>query len=229
MKVISAFKYYLKSISTLIFNTNFWVIPIVLIKKPVLLKTSKKLNFYVNNLLDIWTIKEVVLDHCYNIYIYIKKKDVVVDVGAGIGDFSIMASRNADKVYSVEMNRRLVQLFKRNVNINKTRKIEIINERLKSLDRLFNNYKINRCNFLKIDCEGDEYKIFKNTSSKTLEKINFIAFEIHLFNYEMDKNYQWLKNMLSNNGFILHEENNPVHSYLKFFYATKDVSDFSRR
>jgi len=222
MKIISAFKYYLKSISTLIFNTNFWIIPIVLIKKPILLKTSKKLNFYVKSLLDIWTIKEVVLDRCYNIHSYIKKGDVVIDIGASIGDFSILASKKANKVYSIEMNSKLIQLFKKNININNAKSIKIINQRLISLNSLFQQYKINHCDFLKIDCEGSEYKILKNTSTKTLKKIKYIAFEIHLFNNEMKKNYLWLKKNLSKNKFTLKELDNPVHDHIKFLFCEKN-------
>lgn len=221
MKIISAFKYYLKSIPTLIFNTNFWIIPIVLIKKPILLKTSKKLNFYVNSLLDIWTVKEVILDCCYENFNKLKKGDVVIDVGASIGDFSILASKKASKVYSIEMNDRLIKLLKKNISINQTEKIKIINQRLVSLNSLFHQYKINRCDFLKIDCEGSEYEIFKNTSPITLRKIKYIAFEIHLFDNEMKKNYLWLKKFLSKNKFTLKEIENPVHDYLKFLFCKK--------
>lgn len=222
MQIISAFKYYLKSIPTLVFNTNFWVIPIVLIKKPVLLKTSKKINLFVNNFLDIWTVKEVILDRCYNIYSNMQKGDIVIDIGASIGDFSILASKKAYKVYSVEMNNKLIRLFKKNIDINQAKGINIINKRLTSLDDLFRKYRISHCNFLKIDCEGGEYEIFKNTSSKTLKKIKYIAFEIHLFDNEMKKNYLWLKKFLLKNKFTLKELDNPIHEYLKFLFCEKN-------
>lgn len=221
MKILSAFIYYLKSIPTLVFNTNFWMIPIVLIKQPILLKISKKFNFYVNSLLGIWTVKEVVLDRCYESFNKLKKGDVVIDVGASIGDFSISASKKVQKVYSIEMNNKLVQLFKRNISINNAGGIEIINQRLTSLNGLFHQYKINRCDFLKIDCEGSEYEIFKNTSSETLKKIKYIVFEIHLFNNKMKKNYLWLKKSLLKNRFSLKELDNPVHNNMKFLFCAK--------
>jgi len=221
MKILSAFIYYLKSIPTLVFNTNFWVIPIVLIKQPILLKTSKKFNFYVNSLLSIWTVKEVVLDCCYESFNKLKKGNVVIDVGASIGDFSILASRKASKVYGIEMKEELVKLFKKNIIINQAKKIKIINQRLISLDRLFYQYKISRCDFLKIDCEGSEYEIFKNTSPETLKKIKYITFEIHLFDNKMKKNYLWLKKFLLKNKFILKELDNSVHDYIKFLFCKK--------
>jgi hypothetical protein len=221
MKINSTLKYYFKSIPTLIFDTNFWIIPIVLTKKPILLKTSKNLNFYVNNLMDIWTIKEVILDRCYENFCEIKKGDIVIDVGASIGDFSISASKKANKVYSVEMNKELIKTFKKNIEINHAKGINIINKRLTSLNYLFDEYKISHCNFLKIDCEGGEYEIFKNTSPSTLKKIKYIAFEIHLFDSEMKKNYLWLKKLLLKNKFSLKELDNPVHDNIKFLFCKK--------
>lgn len=220
MKIFSTIKYYLKSIPTLIFNTNFWMIPIILVKQPILIRISK-LNFYVNGLLDIWTIKEVILDRCYENFNEIKKSDIVIDVGASIGDFSILASQKAKKVYAIEMNKELIKLINKNIYINNAKGIKIINERMTSLNSLFKRYKINHCDFLKIDCEGSEYEILKNTSSETLKKIKYIAFEIHLFDNKMKKNYLWLKKILLKNKFVLRELDNPVHDYIKFLFCKK--------
>lgn len=223
MNIKSAFKYYLGSLPSLVIKTNFWRIPLLLIKKPILLETSGY-KFYVNNLMDIWTIKEVILDHCYEKFRKIKKGDLVIDIGASIGDFSIYVAKKASHVFAVEMNQGLVKLIKKNINLNKVKRITIINKRLKSLDDLFVQNKINYCDFLKVDCEGNEYEIFHNISTSTLAKIGHIAFEIHLFNQKMKKNYQQLKKVLSKNGFILNEEDNLVHSYLKFLFAMKKDS-----
>ena len=47
------------------------------------------------------------------------------------------------------------------------------------LNELFKNYRIHRCDFLKIDCEGAEYNIFYHTSDKTFNKIRTISMEFH--------------------------------------------------
>jgi len=103
MKLFSALKYYLSSIPSLINNFNFWSFAIIFFKKPILIKTSKKINLYVNNLMDIWTIKEVVVDQCYEKFRNVKKNDVVIDIGASIGDFSILSSKKrAKKIYTMK-------------------------------------------------------------------------------------------------------------------------------
>lgn len=219
---LSAFFYYSKSFITILYNFNFWVFPIVLFK-PIVIKT-KNFSFFVRNLMDIWIIKEVIIDRCYEKFKKISKNDIVIDIGASIGDFSILsAKKNVKKVYAVEMNKEAISFMKKNIALNQAKNIVIVHKKINSLDFLFNKNKIKICNFLKIDCEGDEYKIIKNTTSNTLKKIEHIVFEIHLFNKKMKKEYLFLKNKLLRNNFRLKELQNPVHNYLKFLFAKKLV------
>ena len=44
------------------------------------------------------------------------------------------------------------------------------------------SFPFERCDFLKIDCEGAEYQIFANMTDETLKKIKRIAAEFHPFN-----------------------------------------------
>ena len=48
-----------------------------------------------------------------------------------------------------------------------------------SLDTIFAENQINRCNILKTDCEGGEWPAFEKVSSDTLRKIDWIVGEIH--------------------------------------------------
>jgi len=222
MKLFSALKYYLSSIPSLINNLNFWSFPIIFLKKCVLIKTSKKINLYVTNLIDIWTIKEVVVDQCYEKFRNVKKNDVVIDIGASIGDFSILSSKKRAKIiYAIEMNRKLVNTMKKNIKLNNVKNIIVINKKIDSLNEIFFKYKIKKCDFLKIDCEGCEYQIFKKISLSNLKKIKYIALEIHLFNDRMKKEFKNLKNLLIKNKFKIKEIDNQVHSYLKFLFAKK--------
>jgi FkbM family methyltransferase len=53
----------------------------------------------------------------------IKEKDVVIDIGAHIGIFSIFASKFASKIYSFEPNDDSFAIFKENIEINKVKNI----------------------------------------------------------------------------------------------------------
>lgn len=68
-----------------------------------------------------------------------------------------------------------------------------------NLDSFFNKYKIKKIDFLKMDCEGAEYKIFFGASKKTLEKIKKISMEYH--NLDEKKNVHKLKKYLEKNNF----------------------------
>jgi len=145
----------------------------------------------------------------------------VIDIGASIGDFSILASINAERVYSFEINDERIFLMKKNIVQNKCSNVEITKKFVTSLNPIFKEKQIIKCNFLKIDCEGGEYKIIKNTSDGVLRKVNHIAFEIHLFNKMMKKQYELLKRKLIRNQFKLVEKDNAVHNYIKFLFASR--------
>lgn len=214
----TALFYYLTSFKNIVKNVNFWVIPLIFFK-PIKIKNNGY-QFFVRNLMDIWTIKEVVFDNCYQKFRKIKKNDVVIDIGASIGDFSILAEKQgAKKIYAIEMDKKAMSFMKKNIKLNKAKNIIILNKKINSLNYIFKKNKIKTCDFLKIDCEGSEYEIIKNTSPTILKKVKYIAFEIHLFNEKMEKNYLILKNKLLNNAFRLKEIENPVHNYLKFLFA----------
>lgn len=55
---------------------------------------------------------------------------------------------------------------------------EIVRVEALTLDAVFDAYDIERCAFLKLDCEGAEYEILRMTD--TLERIDQIAMELHI-------------------------------------------------
>jgi len=73
------------------------------------------------------------------------------------------------------------------------RKIEIDTVTLKNI---FEDNKIKRCDFLKMDCEGAEYEIIYNTPLKYLKKIRSISME-----YYKNGNINKLKKLLEGDGF----------------------------
>jgi len=91
-----------------------------------------------------------------------------------------------------------------------------------SLEQIIEINKINKIDFLKIDCEGSEYNILRNLPKKYFKIINKIAMEFHEF--AIDQKHVELKNILQNNGFKVIIEKNLFEYYcLKygFIWASK--------
>ena len=49
-----------------------------------------------------------------------------------------------------------------------------------TLDRLFSSFAIERCDLLKLDCEGAEYEILYSAKKETLDRVHSIAMEYHV-------------------------------------------------
>lgn len=73
-----------------------------------------------------------------------------------------------------------------------------------NLKKIFEDNRIDICNFLKIDCEGAEYEIIENTEEDTLKKIQTIVMEYH-----DSINVKKIANKLKLNNFKIKIEKNP--------------------
>lgn len=215
--------YYLSSLVDVCMYTSWWRIPQLLWKKPVLFSLPLGLQFQVWNLMDIWTLKELILDCHYEKEYPIPHRATVIDVGGSIGDFSVFAQkvRCAQVVHSFEPAPNRTMLYRQNQDLNGCSNAVLHPIAIQSLDELFQRTKISHCDFMKVDCEGAEYSIFSHASKKNLKKITHIAFEVHFFTEEMKQQYKKLCSTLSDNGFRLVEKSNPVHTEIGFLYATQ--------
>lgn len=215
----SAIKYYLLSIPTMLANFNWYSFPLLFIKKPILIRIKNKPRFYVSNFMDIWTLKEIIVDKQYET---IKKFDgggTVIDIGAAIGDFSIYAAKKAKKVIAYECDDERVSLMSKNLQLNKISNVILKHTKAESLRQIMQG--IDKVKFFKIDCEGGEYDIFRNAKRDDLNKIEFIAMEAHKFDHKMEKEFLSLINTLKKNNFEVEIVANSVHSYICFVFANK--------
>ena len=217
-----ALKYYLSSLPTLLRIKNFWLLPLIFFKKPLTISLDNGLKYFIETPMDVWVIKEIILDRQYERVKCITKGENVIDIGAAFGDFTVYASKKGAKVIAYDPDKRRIDLLEKNITLNKCQDITVKAEAAESLDRVFGDNKLKRCDFLKIDCEGCEYRLIENASRDTLTKIKHIVFEIHLFNKSMRMNYLSLKKKLIENDYTLQEFPNQVHGHLKFLFATRN-------
>lgn len=220
-KVLSALGYYASSVPTLLTGLDFWRIPLLLFGKPVRISTRPGLRFYVASVMDVWLMKEVVLDRQYEMVRAVKAGDTVVDIGASIGDFSIMAAKKGGRVFAYEMDPHRARLASRNIRLNNAADVRLFNKEVRSLDAIFAENGIERCDFLKVDCEGCEYPVLLGASDEALARVEHIAMEIHLETPERERQYAALLRRLAERGFDVKEVDSPVHSYLKLTYASR--------
>ncbi len=141
-----------------------------------------------------------VIDDVFSDYRFndIRKDDIVIDIGANVGAFSLFISRMVKHVYAVEPM--LTDILKQNVSLNKAENITVLDEALgkgmleipwvgceprkimgKSLGDLI---KVcgGHVDFLKMDCEGAEWSI----EPHELAGIRRIEAEIHNFDAKHD-------------------------------------------
>lgn len=124
---------------------------------------------------------EIFVKEIYNKYKRINDNDIVIDIGASTGDYCIYAVKSAKnvKVFAFEQNIVKVNKALRNFRLNNVSNVEIENAFAdsKKLEALVE--KIGRCDFLKVDCEGCEFKIFFSLKREVFEKIKYISMECH--------------------------------------------------
>jgi len=146
-------------------------------------------------------------------------EDVIVDVGAHIGSFSLLAARRVPKgvVHAVEPCRDSYNLLRVNVILNES--TNVVTHRLAlgdrngtvalyhseepwghtivsdseraessaskelveclSLETFFERNKIERCNLLRLNCEGAEFPILMNANSDTLRRCEHLLVLYH--------------------------------------------------
>lgn len=147
--------------------------------------------------------REIIHEKVYRFWRDVKEGDIVVDVGASVGPFTCsIAANNPEKVYCLEPSKNLIETLKKNcseyykndelVFVNKaivnspTDEIKIFGGDDQQFDTttfqsFIEDNKIKKINFLKIDCEGGEYSIFRDENMFfLLNNVEFIAMEVHL-------------------------------------------------
>jgi FkbM family methyltransferase len=170
-------------------------------------RTQTKYGFQFKPSRNNVTIDQIFKDYKFN---DIQKDDIVLDMGANVGGFSMFVSKMVKHVYAVEPI--VVDLLKENISINKIDNITVLDKCLgrgivkmswlgkeKEMKGTTLSELISMCgghvDFLKCDCEGGEWSILP----EELKRIRRIEAEVHNFDGKHDFNL--FLNLLHNAGF----------------------------
>jgi len=116
-----------------------------------------------------------------NAYRFDGSPTVVVDIGASVGDFALLASRKSGtRVYAFEKDSGYYSYLRENMELNRRHSVRVFQT---AADRQTLGSIIEageeKIDFLKVDCEGCEYDLFLHCPATVLAKVKVIALEIH--------------------------------------------------
>lgn len=117
-------QYYLSSAMTLLMQIeNWYILPVLALRKrPTIITLRSGYKFKVRSLMDVWIVKETCVDRLYEASsVRIEDGWMVVDIGAGIGDFSILTAKENPncRVFAFEPFPESFSLLQENLNLNR--------------------------------------------------------------------------------------------------------------
>ena len=213
--------------------------------------------------MDIWSVKETFLDRFYDRFgVPVGDGWTVVDVGGGIGDFTILAAKAHpdNQVYAFEPTPDSFALLKENLSMNRVDNVHAFPEAVWSevgtlamdtttgepgqfisrglngaqapdqvrvpsttLAEIFQRLGIERCDLLKLDCEGAEYPILFSAPQGVLERVQRMVMEYH--DNVSEHTHHDLERFLQEEGFRVRIQPNFVHDYLGYLYAERSPAE----
>lgn len=137
-------------------------------------------------------VREIYLGNCYFRFLAPKLSDLqtVIDLGANRGIFSLLAANFAKKVICVEAQKKYIPALERNMQVNGFTHYRVENVfvgkegvlgdqgyKAKSLDAIVAEASFDVVDLLKVDIEGSEFSLFRDT--ECLDRVRYITMEIH--------------------------------------------------
>jgi hypothetical protein len=148
-------------------------------------ETSEGLKLHISD--DLYVYHQVLGEYRFS---DISEDDLVIDIGANIGVFSILAAQRGAQVLAVEPV--IVDELKRNIRLNRIEHIRVLKcalgdggeteitwegltNRVPSMTLSQIIDQMGGCTFLKVDCEGGEWYI----NPQELQRVHRIEMELH--------------------------------------------------
>jgi FkbM family methyltransferase len=227
---------------------------------PYLIELRKSgLKLKARGIMDIWSIKETFLDRFYERFgVGIEDGWTVVDIGGGIGDYTLFAAAAAPhgKVFAFEPFPESFALLQENLAANGAAgRVQAFPEAIWSqagalkidstlgepgqfisrtadtqvaqatqvpsisMADAFARLGIDRCDLMKIDCEGAEYPILFNTPEDVLGRVQRIVMEYH--DSVTSYTHRDMQEFLASKGYAVRVVQNYVHPDLGYLYAER--------
>ncbi|MDH7476051.1 MAG: FkbM family methyltransferase [Microgenomates group bacterium] len=107
---------------------NPFVLLKFLFKKDGLFCLKNKMRFKIFQLMDLIVIKDTIINDEYKIN-KLKNPKIIIDLGAGIGDFAIFCAKKFPqvKVFAFEPNKKVFLLLKENLSLNRLKNVRVKN------------------------------------------------------------------------------------------------------
>jgi len=170
--------------------------------------------------------KEIWEEHEYDRHgLQIRPYDIVLDLGANVGSFTKYAlNKGAHHVYSFECSENYYNCLDLNFcNNPKVTTIKgFVSDRIEpnhyNFTTIFNQFKLSKVDFCKIDIEYWEYPLLLNATPQEISRINQFAIEVHDIYENYYKIFEILE-MFSKNNFATNFEHIHKDYNLGMIYA----------
>jgi len=173
---------------------------------------------------DAYSLLEVFIDKDYTLVdnFLPKRGNIILDLGAGIGDYTLLSSLRIGrkgKVVSIEADVQTYKILLRNVKENRLKNVIVLNLFVSSkieqnIDFIVKKLRLRRVDLIKMDIEGEEYNAIRGAVETIRRFKPKIVIEIHSKELR-DRILNFLK--LHGYSLVFEKEKKDYGFYLHYF------------